>query len=215
MIQPATTPDSVDAGPFGDWLRRMRRSLQGDEGMDVPCGDCVGCCVSGYSVQLRPEDHRARALIPAELLVSPPGFPAGHLTVQPKADGLCPMLEVGRCTIYHARPQTCLDYDCRIFAAAGLDAGKPIIDKRVREWRFSYPSERDRQEHEAVRAAALFLREHRDSFDVRVPTAPMGIAVFAIKAHAVLLDSDIKASQPRDIARAMIEAIRIFDRLPR
>jgi Fe-S-cluster containining protein len=212
MTLPIPTTPAVAAGPFGDWLRRMRRSLQGDEGMDVPCGDCVGCCVSGYSVQLRPEDHRAREQIPAELLVSPPGFPSGHLTVQPKPDGLCPMLHAGRCTIYHVRPQTCLDYDCRIFAAAGIDAGKPIIDKRVREWRFSYPAETDRLEHEAVRATASFIREHRDSFNVRVPTAPMGIAVFAIKAYAVLLDPATKTKSPADIARAMLDAIRMFDR---
>lgn len=180
--------------------------------MDVPCGDCVGCYVSGYSVQLRPADDRARAQISAELLVSPPGFPVGHLTVPPKPDGLCPMLHAGRCTIYHARPQTCLDYDCRIFAAAGIDAGKPIIDKRVREWRFSYPSEADRLEHEAVHAAAAFVLEHRDSFSVRVPTAPMGIAVFAIKAYAVFLEMNNEARAPRDVAHAMIEAIRMFDR---
>lgn len=214
MTAPATTSDIVAAGPFSDWLRRMRRSLKGDEGMDVPCGECVGCCVSGYSVQLRPEDARARAQIPAQLLMSPPGFPAGHLTVQPKPDGLCPMLHAGRCTIYHVRPQTCLDYDCRIFAAAGIDAGKPIIDRRVREWRFSYPSENDRLEHEAVRAAAAFIREHRDSFSVRVPTAPMGTAVFAIKSYAVFLDPDTKAKSPGDIAHAMVEAIRMFDRAP-
>ena len=180
--------------------------------MDVPCGDCVGCCVSGYSVQLRPEDDRARTQIPAELLVSPPGFPAGHLTVQPKPDGLCPMLHAGRCTIYHVRPQTCLDYDCRIFAAAGIDAGKPIIDKRVREWRFSYPSNLDRREHEAVRAAASFLREHRDSFNVRIPASAMGIAVFAIKAYAIFLEAEIETRAPRDVARAFVDAIRTFDR---
>ena len=180
--------------------------------MDVPCGDCVGCCVSGYSVQLRPEDDSARAQIPAELLVSPPGFPPGHLTVPPRPDGLCPMLHAGKCTIYHVRPQTCLDYDCRIFAAATIEAGKPIIDKRVREWRFSYPSETDQLEHAAVRAAAAFLREHRDSFTVRVPTAPMGIAVFAIKAYAVFLDPNIRTKPAREIASAMLEAIRMFDR---
>ena len=190
----------------------MRRSLQGDEGMDVPCGDCVGCCVSGYSVQLRPEDHRAREQISAELLVSPPGFPAGHLTVQPTPEGLCPMLHAGRCSIYYVRPQTCLDYDCRIFAAAGLDAGKPIIDKRVREWRFSYSSELDRLEHQAVGAAASFIREHRDSFDVRVPTTPMGIAVFAIKSYVVFVDPATKTKSAADIARAMLDASRMFDR---
>ena len=122
------------------------------------------------------------------------------------------MLHAGRCTIYHVRPQTCLDYDCRIFAAAGIDAGKPVIDKRVREWRFSYPSEMDRLKHEAVQAAASFIRHRRDSFSVRVPTAPMGVAVFAIKAYAVLLDPDVKAKAPEDVARAMTDAIRMFDR---
>lgn len=212
MTQPTSTSEIVAAGPFSDWLHRMRRSLQGNEGMDVPCGGCVGCCVSGYSVQLRPEDGRARVQIPAELLVSPPGFPEGHLTVPPRPDGLCPMLHAGRCTIYHVRPQTCLDYDCRIFAAAGIDAGKPIIDKRVREWRFSYPSDADRIEHEAVRAAASFIRDHGNSFTVRVPTAPMGIAVFAIKAYAVFRDPEASAKSPKDIARAMIDMVRMFDR---
>lgn len=211
MTQPTTIPNTVAAGPFGTWLRQMRRSLKGSEGMDVPCGDCVGCCVSGYSVQLRPEDQRARAMIPAQLLVSPPGFPAAHLTVQPRPNGLCPMLHDAKCTIYHVRPQTCLDYDCRIFAAAAIDAGKSIIDKRVREWRFSYPTEEDWREHEAVRAAAAFIREHRDSFPVRVPTAPMGVAVFAIKGYAVFLDPETRAKPARDLARAMLELIRTFD----
>lgn len=143
--------------------------------------------------------------------MSPPGFPPGHLTVQPRPDGLCPMLHAGRCTIYHVRPQTCLDYDCRIFAAAGIDAGKPIIDKRVREWRFSYPSATDRLEHEAVQAAASFIREHRDSFSVRVPSAPMGIAVFAIKAYAVFLDPAAEPKSTQEIARTVVDAIRLFD----
>jgi uncharacterized protein len=121
------------------------------------------------------------------------------------------MLHAGRCSVYHVRPQTCLDYDCRIFAAAGIDAGKPIIDKRVREWRFSYPSETDLVEHEAVRAAASFVREHRDSFSVRVPTAPMGIAVFAIKAYIVFLDPEATTKHTREVASAMLEAVRMFD----
>ena len=212
MTQPATIPDAVPAGPFGAWLRRMRHSLKTNEGMDVPCGDCVGCCVSAYSVQLRPEDDRARSRIAADLLVSPPGFPAGHLTVQPRPDGLCPMLHAGKCSIYDVRPQTCLDYDCRIFAAAGIGAGKPIIDQRVREWRFAYPTEADRLEHEAVRAAAAFIREHCDSFTVRVPTAPMGIAVFAIKAYFVFMEPGLKTADAREIARAVIESVRAFDR---
>lgn len=204
----------VPAGRFSAWLRLARRSLRGDEGMDVPCGDCVGCCVSGYSVQLRPADHRATAKIPASFVVSAPGFPPGHLTMRSLANGLCPMLEAGKCTIYQERPQTCLDYDCRIFAAAGLDAGgedKAVINKRVREWQFSYPTPKDQQEHAAVRAAATFIRERRDSFAVRVPASPMGIAVLAIKAYDVFLDPLNETRDDADVARAVIDAARSFD----
>ncbi|MBM0105352.1 YkgJ family cysteine cluster protein [Steroidobacter sp. S1-65] len=213
MAQPL--PEStVAAGPFSAWLRRMRRSLLGKEGMDVPCGDCVGCCVSGYSLQLRPEDQRAAARIPATFIVNAPGFAQGHLTVRPLSSGLCPMLEGGRCSIYADRPQTCLDYDCRIFAAAGMDAGgedKAVINQRVREWRFSYPEPMDRREHEAVRAAAAFIRDRRDSFSVRVPAGPMGIAVFAIKSYEVFLDPAVVNKNGAEVARAVLEAVRNFD----
>lgn len=182
--------------------------------MDVPCGDCVGCCVSGYSVQLRPEDQRAAARIPASIVVRAPGFAQGHRTVPALPNGSCPMLERGKCSIYVDRPQTCLDYDCRIFAAAGIDAGgedKVVINERVRAWRFSYPQHADRQEHEAVRAAASFIRSRRDSFTVRVPAGPMGIAVFAIKAYEVFLDPRIDERSDADVARAILDAVRRFD----
>jgi hypothetical protein len=204
----------VAAGPFSAWLRQMRRSLLSDAGMDVPCGDCVGCCVSGYSLQLRPEEHKARARIPAKFVVSALALTRGQLTVGPLPNGLCPMLDDGKCTIYSDRPQTCLDYDCRIFAAAGIDAGgedKFVINKRVREWRFSYPEQSDLQEHEAVRTAAAFIRDRRDIFNVRVPAGPMGIAVFAIKAYAVFLDADIALKSDADVARAIVDAARSFD----
>jgi hypothetical protein len=70
----------------------------------------------------------------------------------------------------------------------------------------------DRLEHDAVRAAASFIREHRESFSVRVPASPMGIAVFAIKAYAIFLDADIEMRAARDVARAMIDAVQMFDR---
>lgn len=212
MTQPSSE-SVVAAGPFSAWLRAMRRSLLGDEGMDVPCGDCVGCCVSGYSVQLRPEDHKAAARIPATFIVTAPGFTKGHLTVKPLSNGLCPMLDDGKCSIYSVRPQTCLDYDCRIFAAAGIDAGegKDVINKRVLEWRFSYPERIDELEHAAVRATAAFIRDQRDSFTVRVPAGPMGIAVFAIKSYEVFLDPEIGAKKEVEVARAILDAVRAFD----
>lgn len=203
----------VAAGAFGSWLAQARESLRGNGGMEVPCGDCVGCCTSGYSVQLRPEDQRALARIPVKLLVSPAGFPEGHMTLPSLANGACPMLEAGKCTVYDVRPQTCLDYDCRIFAAAGIEAGegKAVINRRVREWRFSYPDDADQRAHEAVRSAARFIRERSNSFPGRVPTAPMGVAVLAIKAYAVFLDPHVATKHDCELADAIVAASRAFD----
>lgn len=207
---------TIDAGPFGQWLTQARRSLQGNGGMDVPCGDCTGCCTSGYSVQLRPEDKGALAKIPVELRVTAVGFPAGHQTMPALPDGRCPMLSDHRCTIYSERPQTCLDYDCRIFAAAGIDAGGPgkvVINRRVRAWRFSYPNEADRRAHDAVLAASKFVRERKESFVGRVPSAPMGVAVLAIKAYGVFLEAGAQARSDERIAQELTEAGRRFDEL--
>ena len=178
----------------------------------MPCGDCTGCCISGYSIQLRPQDERALARIPEELLVQALGFPRGHLTMAPRPDGVCQMLDAGKCTIYADRPQTCLDYDCRIFTAAGLEAGKTIIDRRVRQWRFTYPTRADREAHDAVLAAASFIRNKRGSFPAnRAPTAPTGIAVLAIKVYDLFLDPGAVSRSDTEIATAIVEASRTFD----
>jgi hypothetical protein len=125
------------------------------------------------------------------------------------------MLEAGRCTIYAQRPQTCRDYDCRFFAAAGLDAGGPersVINNRVRQWRFSYPTTTDRRAHDAVRAAAAFLQHESQRFPAGfAPTRPTGIAVLAVKTHAVFLAHEAAATDPALLARAMLEASQRFD----
>ena len=204
----------IAAGPFGSWLTQARASLRGNGGVDVPCGDCTGCCTSSYSVQLRPEDERAAAKIPVRFLVHAPGFPSAHMTMRALPDGTCPMLHAGRCSIYRERPQTCLDYDCRIFTAAGILAGgadKAVINRRVREWRFTYPTEADRRAHDAVLAAASFIQERRASFPGRIPTAPMGIAVLAIKAYGIFLDPQTQTMSHAEIALAILSAVKEFD----
>src|SRR5262245_34621751 len=183
---------TVAAGPFGSWLSQMRASLRGDGGNDVPCGDCVGCCVSAYYIPLRQQDAAARARIPVTALVDARGQPAGQAMMGYRSDGTCHMLASGRCSIYEHRPQTCRDSDCRVFAAAGIDAGGPekhVINRRVHAWRFTYPEPSDERAHRAVRDAATFIRERAADFPGgRGPTSPTGIAVLAIKAYAVFLD---------------------------
>lgn len=206
---------TIAAGHFGAWLEQARASLRGAAGTNVPCGDCVGCCVSSYYIPLRAEDTHARALIPDDMLVEAAGPPPGRLMIGYHADGTCPMLAAGKCRIYAQRPQTCRDYDCRIFAAAGIDAGGPdkiVINTRVRAWRFTYETESERRAHAAITAAATFIREQRAHFPGgRAPTTPTGIAVLAIKAHGVFLDESIDARSPEQTALAIIAASRAFD----
>lgn len=207
---------TVDAGPFGAWLEAFRASLRGRGGTDVPCGDCVGCCISSYSILVRPEDTRTLAVIPAHLLTDVPSLGAGVKAMGYYPDGTCPMLQAGRCSIYEDRPQTCRDYDCRLFAAAGIDAGegKIAINKRVREWRFTYESEAERSSHEAIRAAAAFIRDHGPQFpECRFPKNASGIAVMAVKSYRVFLSIDHRMRSAADIARAIVEAGREFDAL--
>jgi Fe-S-cluster containining protein len=205
----------IDAGDFGSWLLGAVAVLRGTAGADVPCGSCVGCCVSSYFIPVRPEDAAARARIPPARLVRASRQAADLLMMGYREDGSCPMLSTGQCTIYSDRPQTCRDYDCRIFAAAGIDAGgadKQVINTRVRAWRFRYRDDDERKAHGAVRAAAAFIRDRREAFPGgRAPSAPTGIAVLALKAHAVFLDPANPVRADAEIARAVVEASRVFD----
>ncbi len=219
MISDATTvpTETLAAGPFGAWLAQARAALRGDAGVEVPCGDCTGCCTSGYSVQVRPADVRALAVIPAARLLESP-FAAGQKTMPARADGTCQMLESGRCSIYSSRPQTCRDYDCRVFAAAGIEAGdatKVIINRRVRAWRFSHETDVERRVHDAVREAAAFIGRIGDgSAGVRVPTSPMGIAVLSLKVFEVFLDPALAGASDRALGAAVVETARRFDQVP-
>ncbi len=201
----------IDAGEFGAWLTAMRAALRGESGTQVPCGDCRGCCISGYSVKVRPEDLGARARIPDHHLL----FRGGTVIMPALPDGRCPMAIPAGCSIYAHRPQTCLDYDCRVFAAAGIDAGdagKGVINSRVRAWRFSHADADALRQHEAVRAAAAFMREHHQAFaEGCAPLNPMSVAVFAVKIYALFLQRDVQAKPPRIIAAAILELAREFD----
>lgn len=124
------------------------------------------------------------------------------------------MLQQNQCLIYHHRPQTCRNYDCRVFAAAGISAGdasKQAINERVQRWRFSYPSQLDRDEHEAVKAAARFIQHQADHFPGgRIPTNPSQLAILALKVYEVFLPGYERKSEA-EIAQQVVEASRDFD----
>ncbi len=206
----------IDAGDFGAWLSQARAALRGSGGSRVPCGDCTGCCTSGYSIEVRPTDAAALERIPVRALYRSRGSGAGNWTMRPDPDGTCPMLSGGRCRIYAERPQTCLDYDCRVFAAAGIAAGeadKAVINRRVQEWRFQFASEADREAHAAIQAAAAFIRDARAHFPAgTAPVNPLGIAALALRVYPLFMSAD-RPQGAAEVARAIVAAGAAFDRL--
>src|SRR4051794_37343844 len=165
----------------------MRAALAGGPGMDVACGDCVGCCTSSYYIKVRAHEAGALRRIPPASLAPTPDEPGTQL-MGFDADGRCPMFGAAGCSIYLHRPETCRTYDCRIFTAAGTDAGpdRTAINERIARWRFEFAGEEQRREQRAVQAAAGFLRQHPVRFPGgHVPSRPSEIAVLAVKSYTV------------------------------
>jgi Fe-S-cluster containining protein len=190
----------------------MRAALSGGAGMEVACGDCRGCCTSSYFIKVRPHETAALAHIGADNLRPIPGATSGNLLMGFDERGHCFMFANGGCSIYQHRPETCRTYDCRVFAAAGMNAGaeKSAINERIAQWEFEYASDQDREEHRAVTATANFLRQHPVRFPGgRIPSRPSDIAVLAVKSYQVFLDPP---RSDAEIAAAIIETSREFDR---
>ena len=215
-----TEQQGLPAGRFSSWLCRTRRTQKKEDGADVPCGECTACCTSSYFIHIRPEETQTLSRIPRELLFPAPGLPEGNVLLGYDENGHCPMLIDDTCSIYKHRPLTCRNYDCRVFAAAGMTAGdddKALITQRIRRWKFSYPIKRDRHQHAAVQAAARFLRERADCFPAGfVPSNSTQLAILAIKVYDVFLkytdESGETGRVPPDleIAKAIIEASEKF-----
>lgn len=219
LIEGADEHGDLPAGCFSFWLRHTRASLIKESGTEVSCGDCTACCTSSYFIHIRPEETGTISRINKKLLFPAPGLPKGNVLLGYFDNGSCPMLINGKCSIYEHRPLTCRSYDCRIFTAAGIVAGggdKDLVNQRARRWKFSYPTRYDRAQHEAVIAAAKFMRERFGCFPGgAVPDNPSQLAVMAIKSYKVFLRDreSIIGSVPPDneIARAIIAANEKFE----
>lgn len=187
------TPEQQElpAGCFSTWLRRTRSGLIKENGVEVQCGVCKACCTSSYFIHIRPEETQTLTRINRKLLFAAPGLSKGNVLMGYYENGHCPMMIDNKCSIYEHRPLTCRNYDCRIFTAAGIAAGeddKALINQRIRQWKFEYPTERDRNQHTAVQAAAKFLREHAECLPAEVvPRNSSQLAILAIKVYDVFL----------------------------
>jgi Fe-S-cluster containining protein len=187
------------AGDFGVWLSDMRAVLRGEGDADVPCGQCTACCTASQFIHVGPDETDTLAHIPAELLFPAPGLPRGHVLMGYDERGHCPMLVDGRCSIYAHRPRTCRTYDCRVFAATGIepdaggDADKSGIAGRAREWFFGFPSATDRASFDAVRVAAAAVAQR-----TAIPATPTQHAVLAIEIHEDFLSPETKTAETLD-----------------
>jgi uncharacterized protein len=185
----------LPAGDFSSWLHEVQGAIRGDNDARVPCDGCTACCTASQFVHIGPEETDTLAHIPAELLFPAPRLPPGHVLLGHDEHGHCPMLVDGACSIYEHRPRTCRSYDCRVFAAAGIeptDADKVLIADRVRRWRFRYPTAADRARHDAVRAAAKFVRDRSEALPPeRRPTNESQLAVLAVEQHEEILAGDV------------------------
>jgi Fe-S-cluster containining protein len=180
----------LDAGELGPWLRVMRGAVRGESGSDVPCNGCTACCRASQFVLVEPDERDTLARIPPELLFPAPQLPRGHRVLGYDERGHCPMLVDDRCSIYEHRPRACRAYDCRVFAATGVeldeDPTKAEVVARVRSWRFRTGGEDDRARQDALRTAARYLQDHADELAIgRNPTALAGLAV---ELHEEFLD---------------------------
>lgn len=171
--------ENVDAGPFGEWLDGIRRAIEGVAESDVACGSCRACCQSSQFVRIGRDEVETLARIPKALLFPAPGAPESEVVLGYDQTGACPMLGDAGCTIYSDRPKTCRTYDCRVFAAAGIDADpeRPLIVERARRWVFQYPSESDRRAHDEVRRRAQNDGESRSQTERAIKAVlPRGIS---------------------------------------
>ena len=196
-LDPGSDSD-IAAGNFASWLTMMATAIEQGGPSDVPCGDCTACCQGSYFIHVAPDESRALARIPAQLLFPAPAAPSGHQLLGYDGEGCCPLLDTGRdtgddtesCTIYEDRPRTCRTYDCRIFAATGLaepGTDKGAIMRRAGRWRFDYADESERIAHAALRTGARFLVDEAQALAPLVPGNATQLAMLVVRSHAELL----------------------------
>ena len=198
----------LDAGPFGTWLDGMQQALDGGAGTDVPCGTCTACCTASQFVHIGPDETDTLARIPSELLFPAPLVPRGQMLLGYDERGHCPMLGDDGCTIYEHRPRTCRTYDCRVFAAAGIEPDDDLIGQRVERWRFTAAAPSERRRARAVTRAAAVLDALDDSLaDSPVPPSATQRAVLAVELHGRFVGHDPVSGEPCDVTPTTTELL--------
>jgi Fe-S-cluster containining protein len=178
-----TDGGDAPAGNFSTWLGGMEAAIRGNQSSDVPCDGCTACCTAGQFIHISPDEADTLAHIPRALLFPAPRAPTGHVLMGYDEHGRCPMLIDDRCSIYEHRPRTCRTYDCRIFPATGIEPDdKPDIAARARRWKFTFSTDDERAQHEALVAAAADLVQRAEVFPGgNAAATPTALAVAAVR----------------------------------
>jgi hypothetical protein len=113
--------------------------------------------------------------------------------------GHCPMLIDNQCSIYEHRPRACRTYDCRLFAATGVELGnqQELIGLRARRWRFRFPTETDRTEAAAVRAAVAYLERNPDLLPGSASAPAVQLAATAVTIAGAFVERDKRDGRVR------------------
>ena len=85
---------------FSSWLQRIRKALRSGDAVDVPCGDCRGCCTSSYFIHVDANERATLDAVPDELKFAAPGQPAGSVVLGYDRRGQCPLFDGRGCSIY-------------------------------------------------------------------------------------------------------------------
>lgn len=203
-----------DAGEFADWVGAFGDAMKGKGLGVVPCAACVACCTSSKFILVRPCDHEARSVIPEDVLFPAPGMPKGFHLMGYDERGHCPMFINGKCSIYHARPQTCRQYDCRALAATESycdDEGEEIVSK-ARHWRFSFEDEKSVEIAAAIKRSMSFLQAHSGQFPGGyLPRGSAQLSALAIRVHSHFIDHESSRMTPREMAHAIVASYPVGD----
>jgi hypothetical protein len=205
VSEPSAGDTVLPGGSIGDWLDDITAVLEQGAESAVPCGDCSACCTASQFIHIEPDEARALARIPSDLLFPAPGLPDGHVLMGYDQRGHCPMLVEGRCSIYEDRPRTCRAYDCRIFAVTGVPVDEPqkrAVAARVAQWRFSASDPDDDLRWSAVRAAVAFLG--RLEAPEGVPA--MAQALAALRIHRLFYGPEGLVEPDPDAVLAVLRA---------
>lgn len=119
------------------------------------------------------------------------------------------MFKGGQCSIYPYRPETCRQYDCRVFPATGVypEDEQSEIYRKAKDWEFDVSSLVDHEAFKAVRASSSFIDTYHDHFPKEfVPRSSPQRAVLAIRIHPEFIgvDRETIESHAQEIADLIV-----------